>query len=350
MSQLEFRENVPLAPLTTFRVGGAARYLCEARSEEDLRAAAAFAKEKGLSLLVLGGGSNMLVSEEGFPGVVARMTMAGVTREERDGAVFVTAAAGESWDGLVAWAVAWGLWGVENLSLIPGTVGAAPVQNIGAYGTEVKDVIESVRAMDLGTGAIRDFSNAECRFSYRESFFKTEEGKRFAILSVTFRLSAAPRPNLSYKDLAEAFVGKQSPSLSEIRAAVIAIRTGKFPNLAEVGTAGSFWKNPIICRDHYDGIKKRFPDIPGFTVPVPADSPYAARGGLVKVPLAWILDRVCGLKGFSMGKVGLFKNQPLVLVAERGASAADVLALEAHVEGLVKERAGIEIEREVQIV
>lgn len=349
MPQLEFRENVPLAPLTTFRVGGAARYLCEARSEEDLRAAAAFAKERGLSLLVLGGGSNMLVSEEGFPGVVARMTMAGVTRGERNGAVFVSAAAGESWDGLVAQTVAWGLWGLENLSLIPGTVGAAPVQNIGAYGTEVKDVIESVRAMNLDTGATREFSNAECRFSYRESFFKTEEGKRFAILSVTFRLSAAPRPNLSYKDLAEAFAENPSPSLAKIRDAVISIRTGKFPDLAKVGTAGSFWKNPIISAAKFAELSARYPGMPSFPVVPPASAaPFGAAQ--VKVPLAWILDRVCGLKGYAQGKVGLFKNQPLVLVAERGAAATDVLELEGHVRGLVREKTGIEIEREVQIV
>jgi UDP-N-acetylmuramate dehydrogenase len=337
-------ENIPLAPYTTFKVGGRARYLSVVKSEEELREALAFAREKALPVFVLGGGSNLVVSDEGFPGVVVKMEMAGASYEKVNNDILVTAWAGESWDELVAKTVEWGAWGLENLSLIPGTVGAAPVQNIGAYGAEAKDAIESVRAVDRETGVAKTFSNAECRFSYRESFFKTAEGKRWIILSVTFRLSATPRPNLSYKDLAEYFTAAgdkaapSRPSQAEIRDAVIEIRTGKFPDLSKTGTAGSFWKNPVISREHFERLAVIYPGMPSFPV---------ARNDLVKVPLAWILDKVCGLKGYARGNVRLFEKQPLVLVAERGASAAEIQALEAEIRALVKDKTAIDIEPEV---
>ncbi len=206
---MKFLENISLAEYTTFKVGGQARYFSAVRSEEELQKALDFAKKKKVSVFLLGEGSNILVSDRGFPGLIIKIEMKGVFFEKDHEDVLVIASAGESWDRLVTKTIEHNLWGLENLSGIPGTVGAAPVQNIGAYGAEVKDVIVSVRAVDVATGAARTFSNSECRFSYRESFFKTTKGKKHIITSVTFKLSQTPKPNLSYKDLMEYF-GKMS--------------------------------------------------------------------------------------------------------------------------------------------
>ncbi len=372
---MKILEHIDLAPYTTFKVGGKARYFCAAESEADLLAALEFARERGLRTFVLGGGSNILVGDGGFDGLVIKMEMKGVAFEgaASAGDALVTAAAGEGWDDLVALTVGRGLWGLENLSAIPGTVGAAPVQNIGAYGVEAKDAIESVRAVHAETGAARSFTNAECRFSYRESFFKTAEGKKWIIVSVTFRLSEKPRPNLSYKDLKDFFApgGERSKnqhlllannlqeanvgfssasaraiSVCDIREAVIVIRSRKFPDLSQVGTAGSFWKNPIIPLQQYESLKAKYPDLPSF--PAGIDKTGTE---LVKIPLAWILDRVCDLKGHKGsvggGEIALFQNQPLVLVATKGATAADISDFANGVADMVRQKTGIEIEREV---
>lgn len=341
---MEIVQSVPLGPRTTFGIGGDARYFCVAKSERDIIEAIKFAQEKGVPLFVLGGGSNVLVSDAGFAGLVVKMEIGGMNFAETDKGVWVDVGAGESWDVFVAAAVLRGYWGLENLSAIPGTVGAAPVQNIGAYGVEVRNVIESVQAIDSTTGAAKVFSNAECRFGYRESFFKTPEGARWIITSVRFRLSKEPQPNLSYKDLVERFVETPAPALADIRDAVIAIRAAKFPHLDEIGTAGSFWKNPTLSSDEFAALSARYPGLPSF--PTPSD--VAAGPGRVKVSLAWILDKVCGLKGFALGKAALWKSQPLVLVAERGAKTADVKTLVQSVVGVVKEKTGITIDQEVR--
>jgi UDP-N-acetylmuramate dehydrogenase len=334
------RENISLAAYTTFKLGGTARYFTDVSNLEELYEALNFAKKNDVSHFVLGGGSNVLIGDAGFPGLVIKMNMKGATFEERDGFAFVTVWAGEGWDELVAKTVGWNVWGLENLSLIPGTTGASPVQNIGAYGVEVKDVIDSVRALDAKTGVEKVFSNKDCLFAYRDSIFKRSDFKKYIILSVTFRLSLKPVPNLLYKDIKDYFSQKNitNPSQMEIRDAIIAIRTGKFPDLSKIGTAGSFWKNPIISTEHFEKIKTVYPLIPSFV----------AGEGKVKVPLAWILDNVCGLKGFAQGPVGLFEKQPLVLVARAGASTHDVDALAQYVAKLVREKTEILIEREVE--
>ncbi len=339
-------EHVSLAEYTTFKIGGPARYFCVVKSIEELREALEFAKSKSQQVFVLGGGSNILAGDAGFDGLVIKMEMKGVVREGS----LVTAWAGEGWDDLVAKTVEWNMWGLENLSLIPGTVGASPVQNIGAYGVEVMDVIESVRTIDIETGAEKVFSNAECGFSYRDSFFKKPEAKKYIIVSVTFSLRLGGQgdgmANLSYKDIKAYFAttGVVAPSQAQVRGAVISIRTGKFPNLSTTGTAGSFWKNPIISKEQFARISAAYPLIPSFPVDGEGTSAH------VKVPLAWVLDNVCGLKGFKMGLAGLFEKQPLVLVAEKGASSKDVNRLADFVARTVKDKTGIEIEREVGVL
>ncbi|MDE1875177.1 MAG: FAD-binding protein, partial [Patescibacteria group bacterium] len=282
-------ENIPLAGLTTFRVGGSARYFSTVKSEDDIITALAFARERNAPIFILGGGSNIVVPDGGFPGLVIKMELSGMSFQDKgEGKFRAVVAAGEGWDAFVAETVRRGLWGLENLSHIPGTVGAAPVQNIGAYGVEVGGAIISVRALDRETGAAREFSNEECRFGYRDSFFKTAFGKRWIITSVTFDLNPAPQPNVSYKDLAEHFAGR-APSQAEIRDAVIAIRKNKFPDLSETGTAGSFWKNPIIPQSRFAELSERYPGMPSFPAGT-GDSRALARAddsqNMLKIPLA----------------------------------------------------------------
>jgi len=333
-------EHKPLKDLTTMKIGGTARYFSAVSSVSELAEAALSARDKGVPLIVLGGGSNVLISDGEIHALVVKIEIQGIQWEAGD---VVIASAGENWDGLVAKAVQRGLWGIENLSGIPGTVGAAPVQNIGAYGAELKDVLEWVEVFNPGANAVRTLSNAACSLGYRDSLFKHGEGNGLIITRVALRLRKDGKPNIGYKDLKNCFEGKPSPSLAEIRDAVLEIRSKKFPDLRTTGTAGSFFKNPIIPKAQFDDLKKKYPKLPGFELfstsyPLPS----------VKVPLAWILDNVCNMKGLTSGSVGLFHNQPIVLVNLGGASADEVNRLAERVIKCVKEKTGIEIEWEVQ--
>ncbi|MBP6858723.1 MAG: UDP-N-acetylmuramate dehydrogenase [Candidatus Pacebacteria bacterium] len=345
---LTIHEQVSLAPHTTFKIGGPARFFCIIRNEADLVQAVAFANECKASLFVLGGGSNVLMSDKGFDGVVIKMEIEGVqkiqnpkSKIQNDSSTIVSAGAGVQWDTLVEYVVEWGLYGLENLSAIPGTVGAAPVQNIGAYGVEVAGTVQSVRAYDLKTSAFVELSNADCHFSYRDSIFKKEKG-RYIITRVDFSLKKDGAVNLEYKDVKEYFSQKDiaNPSLKEVRDAVIDIRWNKLPDWKLWGTAGSFFKNPIICTEHYQGLKKVYPDLPG----------YPEGDGVVKVPLGWILDRICNLKGACIGNVCVYEKQALVLVAKSGATSEEVVKLAHTIIDTVKEKTGIDIEGEVEWV
>lgn len=339
---MNIQEHIPLAPFATFRIGGEARFFAEVQSLQELKQAIVYAKENNLPIFILGGGSNLLISDEGFNGLVIKISMQGMERREEGDFVFVTAGAGILWDDLVLQTVTDGLWGLENLSYIPGTVGAAPVQNIGAYGSEVKDTVHSVFVFDISSGEVKTFSNNECQFGYRDSIFKKPEGKKFVVLEVTFHLSKNSTPNLLYKDLKEFFEqkGNLTPSLSKIREAVIEIRKNKLPDWHTIGTAGSFFKNPIITTERYISLIKKFPTLPSFEVDLQH----------VKVPLAWILDKICGLKGFREGDVGLYEKQPLAFVNFGSAQAKDVKNLAQKISEIVKEKTDIDIEWEVMEV
>ena len=388
-------EGKPLADFTTFKIGGDARFFCSIKNKEDLKEAVDFAKEKSLPIFILGGGSNILVSDKGFDGLVVKVDIKGIevvsteadtsfggrldepsgvesenaalahntssaaTQDERrlfrhersdmrksapvvvGGAdqVLVRAGAGENWDDFVGWTVSNGYGGLENLSLIPGTVGAAPVQNIGAYGVEVGELVESVEVFDIKENTFKKLSHKECHFSYRDSVFKHEKG-RYVIASVLFKLKKNTTPDISYKDLVELFKNKQKPSIAEVRNAIISIRISKLPDLKKVGTAGSFFKNPIISKEKYLELKEKYPELLNF--------PEA--DGHVKVPLAWIIDKVCGLKGKKYGKAGIHETQALVIVNHGGATFEDVEKAAKEVEKSVKEKTGIDIEREVIMV
>jgi len=339
---MDILENVSLKEFTTFRVGGTARFFCRAKSIEDVKRAIAYARERELPFFVLGGGSNILMSDDGFAGLVVKIEINGVEFKDEGEIVEVVAGAGESWDALVALTVERGLHGLENLSLIPGTVGAAPVQNIGAYGAEVKETVRSVEAIDRTSGDVRIFSNGECRFAYRDSIFKHEEGKRFTITRVAFALRKNAPLKTDYKDVREYFISKKivTPTLSQVRAAVVDIRQAKLPDTRDVGTAGSFFKNPVIAKERFEALKKKFPELPG----------HEGAEGMIKVPLGYILDKICNFKSAREGDAGVWKNQALVLVNFGSASAQEIRALSEKMAIAVKEKTGIDIEPEVQFV
>lgn len=338
---MEIREQEQLAKWTTFQTGGPSRFFIEVHSEAALAEAVAFARQQALPLFVLGGGSNVLVSDAGFAGVTIRVCIPGVVPagDEAADEVMVTVGAGEELDAFIEAMVGRGYWGLENLSGIPGTVGAAPIQNVGAYGVEVAERIALVRVFNTKTESFTVLSAADCRFGYRDSHFKHPEGMHYVVTAVTFRLTKTPAPMLGYKELAARFSGT-TPTLIEIRDAVLAIRAAKFPNWREVGTAGSFFKNPIITREQYHELLKTYPALPH----------YEVNTTHVKVPLGWILDKVLSLKGQGSERVGCYEGQALVVHTKAGATTADVLAFTEEIATKVFEATGITIEREVRLV
>lgn len=329
-------EHEPLAPRTTFKVGGSARFLIEIEHDADIRDALAFAHERGLPLCILGGGSNMLIDDGEADAVFLHIAMGGIDFPQSGECV---AGAGEAWDSVVARTVAEGLWGLENLSAIPGSVGGAVVQNAGAYGAELRDALVWVEAFDTKAKEPVRLVSSDCRFGYRSSRFK-EEPQRFIILKAAFALSPNGSPNISYRDLRERFAGT-SPSLSAVRDAVIAIRAGKFPDLREVGTAGSFFKNPVLPAAQARALTEAYPGLPVF----PAED-----SGTSKVSLAWLLDHALGLKGKTEGAVSTYEKQPLVIVAQKEVRAAEVRAFAKEIQARVHAALGIAIEPEVIIM
>lgn len=334
------QKNILLTPYTTLGIGGFAEYFVEVTNEKELREVVQWAKDKKHPLTILGGGSNVLISDEGVKGLVLRPLFSGITYREEGEFVLVTVGAGVLLDTFIAEVVEKELWGIENLSAIPGTVGATPIQNVGAYGVEVSDVIKHISVFDCVTEKIFEIKKSECMFAYRNSIFKKQEGKKYIILDVTFQLQKKATPQISYKDLALYFQDNFTPTLFEIRNAVIDIRSKKFPNWYVDGTAGSFFKNPIISIHQYIQLQQKYPAIPG----------YNTENGMVKIALGWILEHVCNLKGYTEGHVGLFKNQALVLVCTKDATAEEVKIFSEKIIQKVFLKTGIVVEREVTII
>lgn len=342
--QLEIRENVELAPLTTFGIGGPARFFIEACDEPTALAALAFAEKRGLPVFVLGGGSNILVADEGFAGLVLRVTIKGIEGRPDHGSTLLTAGAGEDWDALVEKAVERGLGGVECLSGIPGTVGGTPVQNVGAYGQEVSETLVSVRAYHRAAHRVVELSNAECGFHYRRSIFNTAARDRYLVLAVTYALPRDGRPMLKYADVQKYFAGRgAAPTLADVRQAVRAIRRSKAMLLApgdpDCRSAGSFFKNPILTEQQYAELQARAPE------PVPR-FPVANGNGLVKVAAAWLIERAGFHKGYGRGPAGLSSRHTLAIVNRGGASARDVLELMREIQSGVHRYFGVELQPE----
>lgn len=290
-----------------------------------------------LPRLVLGGGSNLLLTGD-FPGLVLHMLMTGVHVQSEDAdAVYVKAAAGGNWHGFVQWTLQQGLGGLENLSLIPGNVGAAPIQNIGAYGVELKDRFHSLTAFDFNTGEMFTLDNAGCRFGYRDSVFKHALRESAAILDVTFALPKKWQPNTQYADVTQELAarGINAPTPTQISEAVVAIRTRKLPDPAVIGNAGSFFKNPVVSRAQRDALLERYPQLVS----------YAQPDGSCKLAAGWLIDQ-SGWKGRSRGAAGVYEKQALVLVNRGGATGREIADLAAAIQDDVQAKFGVRLEPE----
>lgn len=332
--------QVSLRPYNTFGLDVKARLFARFTSVEELRALLALPEVQTAEKLVLGGGSNLLFTQD-FAGVVLKNEIRGLTIVSQDEeTALVRAGAGESWHGLVQYTLDQELSGIENLSLIPGTVGAAPLQNIGAYGSELKDTFELLEALEISTGQVRTFSAAECGFGYRESVFKGPLKNQYIVTGVVLRLQRQARPNVSYgaikTTLEDMGIGGE-PTPREVSEAVMHIRRSKLPDPAQIGNAGSFFKNPELSQLKYDELKARYPELPGYPVP-----------GGVKVPAAWLIEQ-CGWKGQRRGAHGVHDKQALVLVNHGGAQGQDIRELAHDIIASVREKFGIELHPEVNI-
>jgi len=345
-ASIEVRENVPLAPLTTFKVGGPARFFVEAGTQTALIEALEWAKHRHLPVFVLGGGSNLVVSDSGWPGLVVKVGFKGIGRHDHGPNPEFAVGAGEDWDTFVAQTVAAGCSGIENLSGIPGTVGGTPVQNVGAYGQEVSETIESVTVFDTKTNSVEQMSNAQCGFEYRTSIFNTRERGRYIVVSVRFRLKRDGTPNLKYADLQKHFGTNCNPSLAQVREAVRQIRLSKAMLIVEgdedCRSAGSFFKNPIVPAEKYDEVI-RISRQRGIDREPPR---YAAGEGMVKLSAAWLVDQSGFHKGFGNGRAGISRRHTLAIVNRGGATAADIIDLKDQVQAGVKNVFGVELHPE----
>ena len=338
-------ENVYLAPLTTLKVGGPARYFTEPKSAAEVAEGVNFARSKDLPLFVLGGGSNLVVSDAGWPGLVLKLAVRGIEERTENGKTLFDVGAGEEWDRFVARAVARNCAGVECLSGIPGSVGGTPVQNVGAYGQEVSETIESVQVFDLIDGQVRELCAEACGFQYRTSIFNTSERGRFIILRVTYSLTPGGNPRIDYADLKKHFAGFQNiPSLTSTREAVRRIRAAKAmlitPGDEDCRSAGSFFKNPVLSAEQYDQLMARAKE-KGLQVPS-----YPALDAQRKVSAAWLVEHSGFSKGYSSGRVGISRKHALAIVNRGEASAADILGLNEHIQQRVEELWNIHLEPE----
>ena len=332
------QHDYPLAPHTTFGLPARAAHYIELTDSGDLPEICRLPEFDAATVCWLGGGSNVLFMQD-FPSLVVRMATRGIRELERTpDSVLLEAQAGENWHGFVQSSLHMGLSGLENLSLIPGTVGASPVQNIGAYGVEVKDRIHSVRCFDVQTQEWRELSNAECRFAYRDSIFKHEGRQRYVITSVVFRLDTQFVPNVKYGDLAQVLAeqcGGRTPTAQDVAQAVCAIRRSKLPDPAVLGNVGSFYKNPLVDAAHAQTLLAQYPQMPHYPQP----------DGRMKLAAGWLIDQ-CGLKGKTIGGAAVHDKQALVLVNKNHATAADVRALSDEICRIVAQRFAVDLQPE----
>ncbi len=338
MKQLQ--RDVPLAPYTTLQIGGRAKYFLEAKSIDDVQQAHIWAEEQSLPLFVLGGGSNLLVSDNGFPGLVLKMSLKGTRVDSDRENLLLTVAAGEEWDLVVARTVATGCAGLECLSGIPGSCGATPIQNVGAYGQEVSETILHVSVYDRIEKAQKTLSHAECNFSYRSSIFKQTD--RYIVLSVTYRLKRGGTPTIRYPELSSylAEQGISNPKLIDVREAVLTLRRRKSMVIDQSDpdsrSAGSFFVNPKVTTETFEAIRKCYPEIPSFP----------AENGQVKIPAAWLIERSGFHKGYKHGRAAISSRHALALVNCGGCSSSEIVALKQKIEQGVEATFGIKLHTE----
>lgn len=336
---MHIAENTPLLPYNTFGIAASAHRFVEVRQRHELQALHRLGERPAL---VIGGGSNLLLTGD-VAGLTLKNSIQGITVvREFAHKVWVCVGGGENWHGFVTWAVAHGYGGVENLSLIPGTVGAAPIQNIGAYGVELKDVFLRLEAFDWESGKTRSFNRPDCRFGYRDSIFKREAKGRYTITQVYFSLQKRPhKVNLAYGDIRKTLEasGVAQPTIADVSSAVIAIRNSKLPNPAVIGNCGSFFKNPEVPRSVWEQIRVTHPAVPAFDLP----------DGRVKIPAGWLIEQ-CGWKGKRVGNTGCYEKQALVLVNHGNATGAEVRQLAYDIIASVQQQFAIALEPEVNII
>ena len=357
-------ENIPLAPLTTFKLGGPARYFVEAKTTGEVQEAVAFARSKNLPIFVLGGGSNLVVADAGWPGLVLKIGILGIEQlgieqlaepsREHAGRILFDVGAGESWDRFVSHAVMAKCAGVECLSGIPGSVGGTPVQNVGAYGQEVSQTIESVEVFDRKDGRVRELCREACSFAYRSSIFNTTERGRFIILRVTYALTPGGEPHLEYADLKRHFEGRETrPDLAETREAVRHIRARKGMLIVagdpDCQSAGSFFKNPVLSEAQHEALQRRAVAkgfaLPSYPAPI---SPSLEKNR--KVSAAWLVEKSGFARGYGFGHVGISSKHALAIVNRGGATAAEVLSLKDQIQQRVEEIWAVRLEPEPVMV
>jgi len=365
---LAVQQDLPLKPYTSFKIGGPARYFCTVTAPDQLREAVALTRSQALPMFVLGGGSNILVSDAGFRGVVIHPAHAGMERVEEAASqpgrrgVRLRISAGEPWDRLVGYTVDHGWWGIENLSHIPGQSGAALVQNIGAYGQQLSDVFEEAEVLRLAHCELYTLAAAECGLAYRRSIFNSTRRGEFLIWSITLGLSCNPQPQIGYRDLQAYFAdrGNQQLTQHEIRKVITQIRDHKFPYPREErgGNAGSFFKNPTLNAGEWMSlearVRARFGDAARGRLLASTSRTRPGAGGTngsdpVKIPAALLID-LCGLKGFEAGRAQVNPSQPLVILNQGGATAGDVLRVAGHVRRTVHRETGVVLELEPELV
>jgi UDP-N-acetylmuramate dehydrogenase len=342
------RENVPLAPLTTLQVGGPARYFAEATSAQDVIEAVNYASTRTLPFFVLGGGSNLVIADSGWPGLVLKVAIPGIDSGSESGRRVFEVGAGETWDDFVSTAVAQDCAGVECLSGIPGSVGGTPVQNVGAYGQEVSETIDSVLALDLRDRQVRELCAEACGFAYRSSIFNTTQRGRHIILRVTFALTPGGAPRIAYADLQKHFAGQSTPTLAQTREAVRAIRLSKamliVPGDDDCRSAGSFFKNPVLSAAQFAEVTARAAEN---NLAIPS---YPAAGQARKISAAWLVEHSGFRKGWGTGAAGISRKHALAIVNRGSATAADIVALKDGIQSQVHRQWGILLEPEPVLV
>jgi UDP-N-acetylmuramate dehydrogenase len=338
---MKLQENIQLRPFNSFGISALAKYFCSVASVNEILELLQWNHTKNNRLLILGGGSNLLFTKD-FDGLILQNKLTGIELEKEDNQYYyVKAMAGENWHEFVSYCVQMHYQGIENMSLIPGSVGASPMQNIGAYGVEIKDVFESLEALHIQEGTIHHFDHRHCEFGYRESIFKHQLQNQFIILSVTFKLRKEPIYNTSYGNIEKELelMRIHNPNIHSIAEAVIRIRQQKLPDPQKIGNAGSFFKNPIISTSLYEQLKTLYNDIPGYAV---------NNGALTKIPAAWLIEKT-GWKGYRKGDAGCYPMQPLVLVNYGHATGTEIFNLSAQIIEKINQQFGIKLEREVNI-
>jgi UDP-N-acetylmuramate dehydrogenase len=346
-------EHIPLNGYTTFHIGGPARYFAEIATVDQLFQALVFAAEQRVNHYILGGGSNVLISGQGVDGLVLRLKLAGISiLEESATTVRLRVAAGECWDDVVAFAVRQGWWGIENLSHIPGNAGAFPIQNVGAYGQQASDVVDYVEAYDTATDNLTRLSKAACGFGYRRSLFNHDRNDRYIILNITLTLRKSGEPCRRYQDVAQYFDGHSTPSLQDMRAAILDIRRRKLPDPDRLGNAGSFFKNIVLDPRAYQCLYHRLSRHVGSSAAARLED-FRRRAGAaneIKIPTAFLLE-VCGLRTLRVGGAALYDKHPLIIVNAIGtASADDVMCLVRRIRREVYQATGVPLTPEPRLL